>query len=233
MINKKRDAPINEKESLVSPPKFIGNKLIYNALLGFYLLIELVLPIVAAVYLQFNPPDSFKNRTPFMGIQRWLFCFAALPAYAVYAWLVITAHFPKTWREIIMLFVPVGWVIVSSTFLWSEGSFWELLIFESIPFYVALNMLLGIGLIWLVCVKEKIDYRKLTDIAALGLLSALLAILFWPGVSVAWMAWELCGDVNASGLEAWLSYGDYLLSITLALVFSFPIVKSLYQKGAL
>lgn len=204
-----------------------------KSVIGLYLLTELVMPIVAAVYLQFNPPDSFSNWAGLMHAQRLVFCFAALPAYAVYAWLVITAHFPTTRREIAMLFVPVGWAVISSVWLWPEESLWELIVFEGIPFYVALNILLGVGLIWLVLFKEPDESQGLQKLAALGLLALLLLLLFGPAACVFWMGWELCTDINTSGLASGLSYGDYLLSIGLAVVFTFPIVKSLYQKGAL
>lgn len=203
------------------------DSVLQKALCVLYLVLELLLPIVCVLYLAFHPPLASSLPSWVERGNRLALFFVALPAYSVYAWLVLKEHFPATPRAVLQLFLPIVVSFVFSLMWWSEDTLLDVFIFEALPIFLGLSLLFYMGLFYLVWQQQK---RNLSLTECLAFL-CLSCVLFAPAGIICIQGWELSQSVGI--LQNALASVDYFGSILLTVWANTPILKSLYASGEL
>ncbi len=180
-----------------------------------YILIELLLPIGAAVYLQIMGDVSGFSET-FLKMERMFFYYLSLPIYTIYAFQFIREAFPKTYKDVALLFAPVLLSVLSTRFFWPDESYIDIFIYESIPYYLGMHLILGVGVTFLMVLQAKaLKWYKI-------LILCMIVFLFaGPAVFVGYLAVPDTFQM------------EYYASIVISAVFTLPLMQMLYRKEEL
>ena len=192
-----------------------------------YVLFELLLPMGSAGLVAAHPPQNTIVPTWLLRFNRLTLFFVALPAYAVYGWLIVKEHFPDTTREALRLFIPLVFSLLTSLWWWPKTGGVDLFLFEGLPLFLGLNLLFFCGLVGIVVRKN----RDTMDAAVVSLLLVLTLFLFGPALVLSVQGWELS---RSGGLaETLLSETQYILAVILTAWSNLPILRKLYRAGEL
>jgi hypothetical protein len=199
---------------------------------AIYMILYLIMPaILLLISLGFT--DYPIQVSGLAGISRILFVLLSLPVYAVYASIILKALAQMASKWMLILLIPhianLAWYAYNYQF---SSDWLRIMIFDSIPMYVALNLCFFIGLLILI-VMMSIYYTKEDGVLAvsgraLGTLVLVIAI-FTPTVFFFIVGWNIAQTYNPDNLSVGIF--KYLFSILLVILSHYRIIYDLWSKG--
>ncbi len=200
-------------------------------LLGFFLLLEVFLPLTVALIWLFNPPGHWGNL--WAGLIRMGAICGGLPIYGIYAFILAKAHAPERLRDWLLVFSPLLWGFISALYFSSAIELWDILQWEGLSLYLGSNLTLCIGLWSLLYLKEDARWEP----GAWITLILISGLVFGPALVAGWMGWQASGtwinELGGSPGTAFVVYGDYILGIGWTAFGLWPVLKSSYEEGLL
>lgn len=184
-----------------------------------FLLLDLILPIAAAVYLHIFADTSVLSPT-LLKFERFFFYYLSLPIYTIYAFQFVKASFPDSYRDVFIMFAPLVFSLVTTRIFWPDESYLDIFIYESIPFYLGLHLVLGGGLIMLIFLGSK-EMKPLQMLYQIPILLCIMAFFAGPATFVGYLA------IPDSFAE------EYYASIVISALCHLPLLKMLHRKKEL
>lgn len=208
---------------------FKDRKKLNKTLLILYVALMIVAPLVILL-IGFNVDLVEFSKTALMrNVGYILFLILSAPAYGLYAIMIIKEHFPAKNKNALMLFIPILFTVIIYFFSDSKELF-EILMSDSLPLYLGLNIMFFVGLIFLF-IKNLNGERNI--IGRLIAMIVLLSVLFFPVFCLMIAGYELSIKYSVTNYEILKELLTFFIAIALVIIFHYRTLISIYKKGKL
>ena len=196
--------------------------IINKILLSLYILSVLAIPmsVLAMAVAKNIVPFSESN---WMNAGRLAYYFISIPAYFVYAKMMIREYFPKENKKTLTLFVPLI-VTLGLYFFNKPDNLLELLILDSLPMYLGLNLLFFLGLAQILIFEEFSFIRLFVSILILG-------FLFYGAICVFIIGYQLNIKYSITATNEKVAILKYIFSILLVSFFHLSLFQEMSKNG--
>lgn len=197
-------------------------------LLVLYILLNLIVPMIF-LFTSLGIRAWDWTQGIFGGVSRALFFFSSLPAFSVYAVMIIKDYFPPQNGKTLNYFIPfiANILLYIYSFYSLQEVYYSVLIF-SIPFYLGLNLCFFLGIVYLIFQKGKGMARRDLIPRVTGTVLA-MGLLFFPCIYFFRMGLALNLEIDHAPKALILL--KYFGSILLVAFFHYKVIVSLYQRG--
>ena len=204
----------------------------------FFLVVFVILNMILPAFFILWGSGRFDPfpRWPFLGgAVRLLLFFFVYPVGITYFVISLKRFFPRETKKALWLFVPYfANLVVYALRLGFSAGFFSLWLFQTLPLFLGyMTCLLGGFVILIVMGWRDLMQAKIGEIfLAFILITAFSLAFLGPLVFVFSMGWVMVQKMDLA-LSAASTILMYLLSITMVILFHFPIIRRLYREGEL
>jgi len=204
------------------------SKILNRTLLIFYVLFMVVIPLIV-LFVGFNRDIVKFSSSSQINFGRILYIFVSLPAYSVYAVMIVKEYFPEKNKNAFILFIPILFPYLVNYF--SEGRiFFEMLMKDSLPLYLGINIMFFAGLLKLIIKNIK---GEAGIIKKLFILLIIFFILFFPAYCIFIIGYELSIKHISSYMDKVKELLKFFSSIILVIIFHYKILLRMFNEGKL
>ena len=196
--------------------------IINKILLSAYIILMIAIPLVV-LFMAIN-----RNIVPFsdsgwMNGGRLAYIFISIPAYFVYARMMVKDFFPKENIKALYLFVPV-FITIGLYFINKPDNLLEMLISDSLPLYLGLNLLFFLGLFKLIFSDEFSIGRLIIGII-------IMFLLFFGAVCLFIIGLQLSTKYEVNSNDSFWLISKYIFTILLVSFFHFNLFVKMGNEG--
>ena len=196
--------------------------IINKILLSAYIIFMIAIPLVVLMMAINRSIVSFSD-SGWMNGGRLAYIFISIPAYFIYARMMIKDYFPKENIKALYLFVPVL-ITIGLYFINKPDHLLEILISDSLPMYLGLNLLFFLGLFKLIFIDE----------FSIGLLIAgiiILFLLFFGAACLFIIGLQLSTKYAVNPNDNFWLIAKYIFTILLVAFFHFNLFVKMGNEG--